>query len=87
MKVKEVILRPLDGKYYETEVAVYFSERGRDHGCVNIRLSGYSREPSQRERERGYYEGERLDHVESEAAHKVALVILRALKMLEGERL
>lgn len=69
--VKRVELKPLDSKYYSTELSVEFV----DGDTVHIELSGYSPKPSLREIERGWEPECGMDHVESEKTYYVATLI------------
>jgi len=66
-------LKPLDSKYYETELVLTF-EHLRDP--IYIRLAGMpTGYPSEREVENGWEPEDGMNHVEDELVYQVALSI------------
>jgi hypothetical protein len=81
MKIKSVELRHLDpyGKYYETEVLVKVEDEIWRCFTIRIDITGYYPKPSQREIDNGWEPDEGMDHVEPEACHLIAEMIVDCL--------
>lgn len=79
MKIKSASLQPLRGKHYVTEVFVNVTDESGDYYTVRIDLAGYYPKPSQREIDNGWEPDEGMDHVEPEACHLIAEMIVDCL--------
>jgi hypothetical protein len=77
--IKDVYIKPLDYKYYDTQMVVEFE----DGESLDISIAGYSKHPSVREVKRGWEPDYGMDHVEGVKSYKTAVMIL---KMLEAIR-
>lgn len=80
MKIKDVILEPLESKHYLTEVVVYVEDAHGREWTVGVDIHGYYPNPSQREFDDGWEPDRGMDHVETEAEYKIALAVAEALK-------
>jgi len=76
--IKDVYIKPLDCKYYDTQMVVEFE----DGESLHISLSGYSKHPSVREVKRGWEPDHGMDHVEGVKAYKAAQLILRVFESM-----
>ena len=76
MKIETVSLQPLRTKYYETEVFVGVVDESGDRYTIRIDIGGYYHVPSQREIDNGWEPDEGMDHVEPEACHRIAEMIV-----------
>jgi hypothetical protein len=80
MKIKSASLQPLRSKYYETEIFVNVDDENGDYYTVRIDLTGHYPKPSQREIDGGWEPDEGMDHVEPEACHLIAEMIVACLQ-------
>ena len=71
---------PLSGKYYETSILVDVEDMFGFKHQVTINLFGDDCYPSERELDKGWEPDYGMDHVETEATHIVASIIVEALK-------
>lgn len=69
--MKNWFIKPLNGKYYGTDVT--------DGSNVITVWTGYTGKVSEREIEEGWTDDYGFDHVESDRDYKIACVILDAL--------
>ena len=82
VKITEVELQPLRGKYYSTEIAAAFIDEAGRSGHIYIEVSGFHSQPSDRELENGWQPDEGMDHVEGQVQYLIGKAIV---EMLEGK--
>ena len=80
VKITEVELHPLKGKFYSTEISAGFVDETGNHGSMYIEISGYHSQPSEREVEKGWEPDWGMDHVEGQAQYEIAKAIVDMLK-------
>lgn len=80
MKIKSVELEPLELKHYTTKISIFVEGEGGQEWRIGAEVYGYSPKPSQREICAGWEPDHGMDHVETDAEHKIALAIVEALK-------
>jgi len=82
IRVGHIQIEPLSSKHYSTNLSVEVGGNGWDKGGYRftITISGVGTQPSIREYEKGYYEDDGMNHVESQEHYELAVVIMDALR-------
>lgn len=79
MKVTNVELKPLETKHYMTQLNIFVEDEDGQEWRIGAEVYGYFPKPSQRELDTGWEPDYGMDHVETDAEHKIALAIVEAL--------
>jgi hypothetical protein len=76
--IKDVYIKPLDDKYYDTQLVIEFEDGEK----LYISVTGRSKNPSVREISRGWKKDHGMDHIEGEKAYKTAVMLLKVLEAM-----